>query len=500
MVNLLRRFQQPVLITLTFFVIIAFVILYGGPGTRLDRLGSQHIATIYDRNVQPTEYNAIGRMFEVCRTLGMLDVVIPLAQNARTMGEVTSNYVWNTMVLRKQTAEMGIEPTDNQVAEAIQKLSAFQKSGQYDHERYLQMVQMVLSPRGMTSANLEELMRDQIRLLTLRELLGACAAPTPDELEAAYSQRHQKVEAAFVRLQREDVAKGVSVTADEIQKAFEARKENLKAPEKRKVQHVFFALPEKAATVAAPSAEEMQKVADKAADFSVAAMAAGAKFEDVAKEFSQELKSSPLFSRGESLPEFANQNRVTAAAFLLSEEKPVSDPLPTEKGYYILRLDKIEAARPLTLEEAKDQLTESLKSDRVRETLALKAADARKKIEEALKAGKSFAQAAEAAGYKAELPEAFSRSDSKLKGPESGLIQNALSDLKPGGTSQPLDGPEATLLVHLIARQPIDPADFEEKKKEFVPMLQSQRADGLLSEWVDRKRAAAGLQMVQAQP
>jgi peptidyl-prolyl cis-trans isomerase D len=500
MVNLLRRFQQPVLITLTFFVIIAFVILYGGPGTRLDRLGSQHIATIYDRNVQPAEYNAIGRMFEVCRTLGMLDVVIPLAQNARTMGEVTSNYVWNTMVLRKQASEMGIEPTDNQVAEAIQKLPALQKSGQYDHERYLQMIQMVLSPRGMTSMNLEELVRDQIRLQTIRGILGASATPAPDEVETAYAQRYQKLEAAFVRIQREDVAKGVAISDAEVQKAFEARKENLKAPEKRKVQHVFFALPEKAPTATAPSAEEMQKVADKAADFSVASMAAGAKFEEVAKQFSQEAQSSPLFGRGESLPEFAKQNRVTAAAFLLTEEKPVSDPIPTEKGYYILRLEKIEAERSLTLDEAKGQLTESLKSDKVRETLALKAADVRKKIEEALKAGKTFAQAAEAAGYKAELPEPFSRFESKLSGPEASLIQPALADLKPGGTSQPLDGPDATVLAHLIARLPIDPADFEEKKKELVPRMQSQRTDDLLAEWVDRKRAAAGLQMVQIQP
>lgn len=500
MVNLLRRFQQPVLITLTFFVIIAFVILYGGPGTRLDRLGSQHIAKIYDRNVQPAEYNAIGRMFEVCRTLGMLDVVIPLSQNARTMGEVTSNYVWNTMVLREQAREMGIQPTDNQVAEAIQKLPALQKSGQYDHERYLQMVQMVLSPRGMTSLHLEELIRDQIRLQTLRELFSASAAPAPDELEAAYARRHQKMEVGMVRILREDIAKGVSISAEEIQKAFDARKDNLKAPEKRKVQHVFFALPEKDPTATAPSAEEMQKVADKAADFSVAVMAAGAKFEDVAKQFSMEVKSSPLFAQGESVPDFANQGRVTSVAFSLSEEKPVSDPVPTDKGYYILRLEKIEGARPLTLEEATGQLTESLRSDRVRETLSLKAAEARKKIEEALKGGKTFVQAAEVAGYKADLPEPFSRSDSPLKGPDAGLIQNALTDLKEGATSQPLDSAQGTLLVHLIARKPVDPADFEEKKKELVLMLQSQRADDLLVEWVDRKRAAAGLQMVQIQP
>ncbi len=80
------------------------------------------------------------------------------------------------------------------------------------------------------------------------------------------------------------------------------------------------------------------------------------------------------------------------------------------------------------------------------------------------------------------------------------MIQSALKDLAEGSTSQPLDGPDATLLVHLIARQPIDAADLEAKKQELTPMLQSQRADGLLSEWVDRKRAAAGLQMVQIQP
>jgi hypothetical protein len=56
------------------------------------------------------------------------------------------------------------------------------------------------------------------------------------------------------------------------------------------------------------------------------------------------------------------------------------------------------------------------------------------------------------------------------------------------------------VLAHLIARLPIDPADFEEKKKELVPRMQSQRTDDLLAEWVDRKRAAAGLQMVQIQP
>ena len=201
MVDFLRRFQQPVLITLTVVVIIAFVILYGGPGTRLDRLGSQHVATIYGRRIQPADYQAVGRGFEVCRTLGMLDLIIPLAQNARTMDEVANNFVWNTLVLRHAAEELGIQPGEEQIAGAIKKLNVFQKNGQYDHERYLQAMQSFLNPRGMTSAHLEELVRDQIRMQTVRDLLSANADPAPDEIEAAYAERHQKVEAAFVRVE-----------------------------------------------------------------------------------------------------------------------------------------------------------------------------------------------------------------------------------------------------------------------------------------------------------
>ncbi len=497
MVNIFRRFQQPLLIVLTVFVIIAFVILYGGPGTRLDRLGSDRVATIYGRNVQPVEYTTIGRQFEICRMLGMFDLIIPLAQNARAMSEVTENYIWNTIVLRTQARKLGIEPTETQVAEAIQNLPAFQNNGQYDHARYSQAVQSVLAPRGMGSAQLEEIIRDSLRIQVLKDLLGAGYAPAPDELEAAYVRQYQKVEAALVRVSREEIAKGVQVPADDVQKAFDARKDTLKSAEKRKVQFVVFNLPEKAKDGPAPAAADLQKVADRADDFSAALLAPEAKFEEIAKRFELEVKTTPLFAASERLEEFSKQSNIAAAAFRMTAEKPFSDTLQTDKGYIILHLVETQASKPLTLDQAKPQLVESLKGDRVRELLSLKAADVRKKLEEGVKAGKTFVQAAEAAGVKAEVLEAFSRSESTLKGPDASLIQNAVSDLKPGQTSSALDGPEGTLLVHLIKRQPVDPADLEKQKASMLPMLETQRLDGLLSEWVDRQRAAAGLQLAQ---
>lgn len=497
MVNIFRRFQQPLLIALTVFVIIAFVILYGGPGTRMDKLGSDKIATIYDRSVLPHEYRNIGRQFEICRRLGMFDLIIPLSQNARTMGAVTENYVWNTIVLRHMADKLGIQPTEAQIAEAIRRLPAFQANGQYDHSRYLITVQSELMPRGMNSSHLEDIISDSLRLQTIRDILAASSAPSPDEVLAAFEQRFQKLEAAVVRIPKEAIAKTVQITDAEVQTAFEARKENLKTPEKRTVQFAFFPLPTKDKEVAPPNAEEMQKVADKADDFAAALLAPEAKLEEVAAKFGVELKTTAPFTRGERLEALSNQPKVSATAFQLTSEKPVSDTIGTEKGYFILRLLTVEESRPLPLAEAKPKLVESLKADRVRETLSLKAAEVRKQVEDALKAGKSFTDAAQAAGFKAETLEAFSRSDTELKVTDAKLIQSAAAELKVGQTSTPVEGASDTLLVHVTKRLPINPADLEKEKSNILPMLESQRTDGLLSEWVDRQRAAAGLEFVQ---
>ena len=498
MVNLFRRFQQPLLIVLTILVIIAFVILYGGPGTRLDRLGSDRVATIYDRTVQPAEYMSIGRQFEICRMLGMFDLIIPLAQNARSMADVTDNYIWNTLVLRHEALRLGIQPTEAQVAEAIQKLQAFQTNGQYDHSRYMQAVQMVLAPRGMNSSHLEELVRDSIRMQTVRDILSAGYFPAPDELEKAYASQYQKMEAAVVRIPREEIAKAVKVTDDDIKAAYESRKETLKTPEKRKVQFVTFPLPAKAKDAPAPVAADLQKVADRADDFASALLAEGANFEEVAKRFNIEIKTSPVFGMGERIAELGNQPRAAAAAFQLTKEHPFSDTLQTEQGYMILNLLEVQPSKPLSLEESKNTLAESLRTDKVRETLSLKAAELRKKLEEDLKAGKSFAQATEGTGYKAETLAPFSRSDTDLKGDDAALIQTGAADLKDGEISKPLDGSTGSVLVHVLKRQPIDPADLEKQKTTLLPMLETQRVDGLLSEWIDRQRSASGLQMAQA--
>jgi hypothetical protein len=49
------------------------------------------------------------------------------------------------------------------------------------------------------------------------------------------------------------------------------------------------------------------------------------------------------------------------------------------------------------------------------------------------------------------------------------------------------------VLVYLSKRLPIDPEDVEKQKAVLSPMLETQRTDGLLGEWIERRRLSAGL-------
>jgi hypothetical protein len=60
-----------------------------------------------------------------------------------------------------------------------------------------------------------------------------------------------------------------------------------------------------------------------------------------------------------------------------------------------------------------------------------------------------------------------------------------------------LEASDETLLVHVLKRLPVDPADLEKQRPTLVPMLESQRTDALLMEWIERQRASALQSLVE---
>ena len=498
MINFFRRFEKTLLTALTVVIIVTFVILYGGPGARMDKLGSDSVGRVAGRDVSSLEYLRLGRNFELCRIFGMFELLISLTPGANTPQDSADAFVWNTIVLRQKASQLGITPTEEQVIEAIQKLPAFQNQGKFDHDRYKLYMQMALGPRGMSEEDFEELIRDSVRVNRIKNLLGASTQPAKSELMEAYAKEHQQVEASVVRFARDSFAKDSTVSDEEIKKAYEQRKSTLKAPEKRKVRFVHFNLTDEEKKLSGSElAEALQKLADRASKFSDAAGKKDANFESLSKTEELEVKITEPFSLGEPREEFNKAPGPVSAAFQLSDSQPTSDPVIGDKSYYVLNLVETQPAREMTLEEAKDRLTQSLKSERTNEKLQLAAADARKKIETAVKSGKPFAEAAKEAGVEATALKPFSPRDVTLDAPDAQEIKAAIVELQDGNTSTPTNTTAGLILVHVHKRLPIEEKSFEKDSAEIKERLVSARSEALLNEWILLARNESSIEVLR---
>jgi peptidyl-prolyl cis-trans isomerase D len=492
MINVIRRFQQPLLIAITILVIISFAVLYNTDS--IGRLGADRVAVVAGRGVSIADYQLGLRKWEIAGGVGLRELVGSLGMPATSEDEFRKNYVLGTIVLREEAKRLGISATDAEVAEAIKALPPFQTQGQFDKSQYQLFVQNALGSRGMTEAQFEEIVRDEVVLKKIKTLLGTTIAPSPTEVREAYVRDHQKTVASVVRLKLADFTAGVTVSDDDVKKAYEERKASYNTEEKRKVKYIALTLPDAEKPLAGKErVDALKALADKANDFSQAMLEPGAKFDEVAAKLSLPVKVSAEFKEIDTPAELGGSGAVVRAAFDLKTEQPTSDVIGTEKGYFVVHLESTVPARPETFEEAKGKVAEALKSERANEALNLKGTEIRNKIEAELKAGKSFADAATAAGAKAEPFPAFSRREPKFDQPDAQEVMIAAIDLAPGQISAFMPTGSGGALVHVEKREPIDDAKFEKDKALTVMALSRGRRESLFGEWWKARRKEAGI-------
>lgn len=485
------------MIAVTLLVIVSFIWLYND--TQFHKLGAEQVGKMYGRNISIAEVQRVGRKFDVLQDLAMrnmfqglpVDLLRGLAISQQGAKE---NFIWNNFVLRHEASRLGVVPTDEEIFTATQALPAFQTKGQYDPDKYSVFIQNAVTPRGFTANDLGDIIADGLRLQKVQTLLGSTTAPTDAELRQSYASFAQKTDASVIRLKLDDFLAGVQVSDEDVKKLFEARKSTLKTDEFRKVKYVALVLPTTDKPLEGKDrADALSKLAKQAEEFSVAMTEKGAKFEEVAAKLGVKVEESSDFSRNSPAPAFAEVPAATPATFMLTNEQPNSDIISTDRGYYLLQLSGIVAPRPLTFEEAKENLTAELKRERAQETLGLKATEIRNKIDAALKEKKSFADAATAAGAKAEKYPAFSRQEPQMEPENSGEIMTTATELAIGQLSAPVPTATGSVIVFVEQRLPIDEEKFKTEKSRIAEGLEGFQKSVLFSEWLKLRRAAAQL-------
>lgn len=501
MISIFRKNQQFLLVFITILIIIAFVWLYND--TQIDRLGSDKIGQIYGRTLTQTDLTRDARKFELARRLQLWELLDALVAPAATQEQALENFVLNSIVLRHEAAELGVQVLDQEVVEALKQLTIFQTNGAFDPQKYATFVERALTPFGFTEAHVEELVRDQVRLQNVRSLLGSTVTLSLGEVRSTVETGYQKTEVALINFTPAKFLPQIELTEEELKSAYEQRKEQLQTEEQRKVKFVKFPLPQTAAPDAekpqpTPDIQQLQKQADRASEFTQTVLDQETTFEEAARKFDVPAQESDFFTKLKPDPQLEQVSGAVEAAFRLSKEDPHSDVIQSENAFYILHFEEVIPSRPLTFEEAQPQLVAQLKAERAQEQMRQKAAEVRAQIKAAMEGGQGFAEAAKAADVEVEKLPPFTLAELDSEDPVPPPVAQKSLELKEGQLSEFLPSPEGGMLIYLQKRYPVEVATFEERQASISQALLNARRELAFREWLRMRREAAEIRFFGA--
>jgi hypothetical protein len=491
MITILRKNQRVLMLVVAVLTIIAFIWLYNPADTH--KLGKGAVATIYGRKVSQADVERQVKTYQLALAMGQFSLLENLGGMTQDQNQALDEFIWNLFVLHDQAKELGVEPTDSQIADRIKAVRTFQTGGQFDPSKYKAFVLEQLGPRGFTELQLENVIRDALRVERIREIVSSPAAVS--DLDFRDTARVlQELSAQVVRFPLASVANVASVTEEEVADFYRQYGPALSTPETRAVEYVKVALvPGEKPLEGRERVEALQKLADAATQFSE--QAAASSFEKAAATQGLTIQTTAEFDRAGSTTSSNNQamaadlKNLAPTAFLLTDKNPVSDVVQAGDAFFVLKLAKVNPQRPMTLEEVRPLAEKQLGVRKAERLLREKAEPALAKIRGAMAAGKSFSDAAAAEGLQVKSFDHLDPTGENLSAEEQGIAAATLL-MEPGQFSGLISDADGGFAVFLFERAPLDAAALEKKPELTARILESKRRL-LFQTWLSSARDAA---------
>ena len=306
--------------------------------------------------------------------------------------------------------------------------------------------------------------------------------PTTEELKAFYDS-HQKNYANSIPEKRKiryaiidtgKVQSGVQVTREDLQAYYNQHRDEYRTSEQAKVSHILIKTPlpgpdgkvdEKGVAQAQHRAEDLLKQ-----------LKGGAKFEDLAKKYSEDPGSAKeggslgWIGKGRTVPEFEK------AAFSLPKGQ-ISDLVKSSYGFHIIRVDDRQEAHMKTLDEVKDQIEPVLKQQKAQQL-------AQKQADDLLQLAKTqgLEAAAAAKGVPVATPDFFSRKDLVPGLGPAPQFMDAVFSAPEKSAPEMAATSQGFAVFQLLAVKPPATPGFDEIRSRVEQEFRNERSNVLLSQ------------------
>jgi len=417
--------------------------------------------------------------------------------------------------LLAEASRMGLHATPQEVLDELQhgRYSAtFFPGGNFiGQQEYDDLMQRA----NLTRAKFEESVGNDILLTKLQALVSGSASVSENDIRDQFIKQNSKVKFDYAVLKQDDLRKGLHPVDAELNAYYESHKATYanSVPEKRKVKYAVVETSKAAATVQVtqddlrayysnnrdqyrvpeqvkvshiwikmplPGADG--KVDDKAvaeaqgrADNLLKQIKSGAKFEDVAKKYSEDPGSANVggslgwIGKGQMAAEFEK------AAFSLPKGQ-ISDVVKSVDGFHIVRVDDKQDAHVKPLDEVKATIEPILKQQKAQQA-------AQKQAEALLKQAQSqtLDAAAAAQGIPVINSDFFGRKDllpglgpaSQFMDAVFAAAENSKPDVAPST--------QGIVVFQLLAIKPAATPTFEEIRSRVEEEFKNEQSSVLLS-------------------
>ena len=381
-------------------VVLAFVvtIFYSWGVQSSSGPARTEVATLWGQGIEAAEFqrtqNALYRQYR--QVFGnQPDVDLREHFNFRQMA---LEQIVSRALLLRIAEENRLEVTDTELYAHLTRQPSFQNpQGQFDSDRYRVALASVVPPVSMQQ--FEDEQRRSLMQSKVFALVQQGAQITDAEAEQAYRHEHQQVNVRYVTLVPSLFEAEATVSDEEVKTHYETYRESYREPERRQIRyltvtaepfrvtrefsedelqayydsqpealvrraeararHILFRLPENA------SAERQERVRSLAQSV-LDDLRGGADFAAAAAEHSEDDGTAEaggdlgFFPRGRMMPPLEE------AAFSLPIGE-LSDPVRTELGFHILRVEERMEAGIKPLEEARQEVIDALQDEKARE-------------------------------------------------------------------------------------------------------------------------------------
>ena len=490
MLETIRKRQRILLIVVTVLTIVSFV-WFMNP-TRTRDTPQAVIGKINGKSITVEELQKVDRSGQIAYLLQFSDLLQQLTAGQGSREQQREVFAWNVLLIRDESKRLQLDPSAEEIRNAERSLAAFQTDNQFDPSKYQQTVEL-LKKNGMTAADLDDVVADQLRFQKISAIIRG-SSPLPEALyRQTYEQQNQLLRCSFIRLNSADFQKDIVVSDQDVQNYYKEHAAQLQTPEKKKIEFVAFALTEEQKKLADQQKQtELKRLAEQAEAFVQPLGDHPDQFDQVAQEKGLKVQQTGFFEANQPDPLIMTLPEVVRQAQNLTKDQPL-DEVQGKDGFYVIRLVDLQSSRPLTLEEAKDQIVTGIKKGKVQEAILTKGQQIRSQIEEAIKGGATFADAAQKAGLKVESAEPFAMMGKPdMKNPVFVALRMNQAELQPGQISGVLFENEDGLLVHLDSKDPIDENKYQADKKAQYAAFNDYFAGQMFREWLRVATQKAG--------